>query len=566
MKRTREATKPNEQMAAAPWRATSWLLGDAVLFAFALYKGMEYSLLKVDGVVSTGVLAAVLVLVFAALAGLRWGHVRRYGGRLFPGLALEAITAGAIMLLAAKLSLVQGKGQSFSWLPLEWHKLLDNHLLLVKVTPWFALLLSALTALTVYNMVRGRRLILVPALAALIALTYFQCLLMAKQGTLGVYLVMYVAPVGVTLAAAGANRPRLGARAAIISAASLILLWHYIGWMPVIFNRSFLHAPGVRKIYPEAGRKPDFPLAFIRDFEVDPKRSFLFTAYGPTSGMVRINLMTGEATVKETTAELVRYISLVPEQREFFALDWMNSDMLTVSMDTMQVLKRENVYFGIRNLYVPVFYIVKGNKMYATYSERPGIAEFTLRPLKLNRWINLRDEGVTKFRSGVWKATIDPVKNKLYAEVGMTDIRDKFLIIRVDLETFKVDGRAELPEGGMELTGIPSKRRLIAASFFSRKFYEFDMDTMAQVRTFTGPISCRNLLYDAKRDMLIGTGFLDGELRFIDYESGKTIKRSRVGNKAASLFLTPENDFLYLGSSWGIFSVNIEEFLSGAGK
>jgi hypothetical protein len=202
--------------------------------------------------------------------------------------------------------------------------------------------------------------------------------------------------------------------------------------------------------------------------------------------------------------------------------------------------------------------------MYATYSERPGVAEYSLRPLRLRRFINLRESGLTRFRSGVWKAALDPVRNKLFVELGMTDLRDKFLIARIDLKTFKIDGTAELPEGGLELTTIPGKRRVIATSFFSNKLYEFDMDTMKSTRVLRGPASCRNLVYDKRRELLIGTGFLNGDLRIMDFRTGRTLARANVGNKAASLFLTPGSDSLYLGSARGIFRVDMSRFLESA--
>ena len=334
--------------------------------------------------------------------------------------------------------------------------------------------------------------------------------------------------------------------------------------MPVIRDRAFLSMPGVQRIYPRPGQDSEFPLAFFRDFQVDPRGRRLFTAYGPTSGIVRMDIETGAVKVLHTEAELVRYIDLVPERNAFYALDWMNMDMLTLGMDSMKITKRESVYFGREKLYVPVFYIEAGDRMYATYSERPGVAEFLLRPLRLNRWVRFGDAGLTRFRTGVWKAALDPRGNKLFAEAGMVNLKDEFLIVRVDLDTFKVDATAVMPEGGLELTAIPDKRRIIATSFFSRNLYEFDMDTLESTRVLRGPLSCRNLVYDASRNTLVGTGFLNGELRVLDFDSGKTILATHVGNKAASLFLTPDGQDLFLGSSWGIFRVRMDAFMQSA--
>lgn len=543
-----------------------WLLGDACVFGLALYKGIEYTLLYADSVISAARLALWLALVFAVIAALRVRWTQRFGGRLFPALIVEIAACGTFMLMLFRLSGIQRKTQSFTWLAIEWHKLLDNHWLLVRITPWFAVVLAAVAVGGIWLVAAKRRAWLLIALTALIALTMHQCLIMAKKGTLGVYIVMYVMPLAAAAVAGVFRQQRAAARAIVLGAASLILLWHYIGWVPVSFDTRFNRMPGVEKIYPRQGRAPEFPLGFFRDFQVDDGQRYLFTAYGPTSGMIRLDLKTGSLKIIKTTDELVRYIDLVPERREFFALDWMSQDMLTLSMDTMKILRRENVCFEKEQMYVPVFFIEHGDHMYATYSERPGAAEYALRPLRLRRSINFRKTGLMRFRSGVWKAALDPVRNKLFVELGMTDLRDKFLIVRIDLKRFIVDGIAELPEGGLELTTIPGKRRVIATSFFSNKLYEFDMDTMKPTRVLRGPISCRNLVYDKRRELLIGTGFLNGDLRIMDFRTGKTLKRANVGNKAASLFLTPADDTLYLGSSRGIFRVDMDRFVNSTGR
>lgn len=540
---------------------TLWLLADACVYALALYKGVDYALLHVEGLLSAPGLWMRLGAVLFVLGALRWAWARRGRARVWPGLVAEWLVAGGACLALSRLSLIQRKAQSFSWLPLEWHKLLDNHWLLARVTPLFALGMAALVVLGVWLFVRKKRGLLLAILAAAAALTYYQCTIMAKQGTLGVYLVMYVFPLLLVAFAAAARWPRMGARTLVLAAASLILLWHYIGWMPLLFDRSFEKAAGVERVYPRAGQAPEFPLAFFRDFQVEPSGRYLFTAYGPTSGIVRLDTHTGRTAILRTTAELVRYIDLMPERNSFLALDWMNSDLLTLDMDTMKIRGRESMYFGSRQLFVPLFFIEDGDRLLATYTERPGVAEFSMRPLKLMRWINLRERGLTGFRSGVWKAALDRETNALFVEAGMVNLRNEFLLLRVDLEKFAVSGKAALPEGGLELIAIPDKRRIIAASFFSDRLYEFDMDTLERTRVLRGPRSCRNLAYDPGRNLLIGTGFLDGELRVLDYASGRTVKRAIIGNKAASLFLSPDGEILYLGSSRGVFKVRMKQFL-----
>lgn len=551
--------KPLEQPSAA------WLLMDAVVFSLALYKTIEFALLRADGVIDNITCFLVIGPMAICVGMLRRAFINWHGGKLIPGLIAEYIVAGGLTALMARLSFVQRKTQSFSWLPLEWHKLLSNHSLLVKVSPGFAAAIAVAVIFVVWLFSKQKRAALIAVVVPVIALTFLQCSVVTKEQSYAVYIITYVGPLLVVAAAALAKAPRLGARATVIAAAALILLWHYIGWVPLILNKSFTRMPGVEKLYPAPGHKPDFPLAFFRDFQVEPSGRRLFTAYGPTSGVIRFDLGAKKLDLLDTPGALVRYVYLDPPRNEFYALDWVSSDMLTLSMDTMKVLRRENMYFK-DGLFVPVHFMLRKDKIYATYSERPGLAEFSIKPLKLRRKLMFRDLKLTKFRSGVWKEAIDEQTGKLFVEIGMTDAIDKFLLARVDTAAFKVDATAVLPEGGLELLPIPSRRTIIATSFFNNNMYEFGMDSMRLIRKLEGPRSCRNLVYDGKRNLLIGTGFLDGELRVMDYNTGKTLLTASVGNKAASLFLTPDNETLYLGGAWGIFRVRLEKFLANTLK
>jgi hypothetical protein len=80
-------------------------------------------------------------------------------------------------------------------------------------------------------------------------------------------------------------------------------------------------------------------------------------------------------------------------------------------------------------------------------------------------------------------------------------------------------------------------------------------------RVLRGPRTCRNLVIDKKRNMLYATGYTRGDLNVIDFKTMKILRKANIGKKPSSLTYIPENDTLYFGSSRGIFSLKMNEFL-----
>jgi hypothetical protein len=289
----------------------------------------------------------------------------------------------------------------------------------------------------------------------------------------------------------------------------------------------------------------------------------LFTAYGPTSGLVRLDLATGDVKIIPTPTGLVRYIWTQDETPKVYAIDWIASELLVVDKKTFTA-RRHNIYR--RDASIPFSLQVAGNRIYVTSTERPGLTEYDINTMRVIRKLDLRP--YTSFRSGVWRMMYDPGADKLFIEMGYTDLSDRNKLIRVDRKRMRVDGQAIIPAGGLEMLPIPSKRRIITASFFTTALWEYDMDTMKFVRRIEGPINCRNMAYDERRGLIYATSFLGGTLHAIRYSDGKTVKKLRLGNKASSLFLSPEpaHKTLYLGNSWGVLKMDLERFLKPAGN
>lgn len=545
---------------------------DACLFVSIIFQGVQNNLLWREGLYGTGAALGLHALCIALLAALHAGRTRfapppeRPKKRRVNGLVFDLIL---YVIFTVPLTLftyiVPHKGKpDFEWLPLEWHKLPANVVLLAKITPVLFICEIVVFVFLVYLLcAKRKRLVPILASGALFAAVFFQLFTLSKESNLIFYFFEYASMPLAAFAAALTNRPRMFARAALASTVIVLLYWQYIGVAPHNPRPARMPDPSVSVIYPKPGEKPDFPLVFFRDFFVDASRNMLFTAYGPTSGVVRLDLSTGDVKIIPTPTGLVRYIWTRDESPKVYAIDWIASELLDIDKKTFTA-RRYDIYR--HDASIPFSLQVVGDRIYVTSTEKPGLTEYDIHTMRVRRKLDLRP--YTEFRSGVWRMMYDAGADKLFMEIGYTNLRDENKLIRVDRKSMQVDGQAVIPAGGLEMLPIPAKRRIITASFFTTTLWEFDMDTMKLIRRIKGPINCRNMAYDERRGYIYATSFLGGTLHVIRYSDGKTVRRLRLGNKASSLFLSPEpaHKTLYLGNSWGVLKMDLERFLKPGEK
>lgn len=545
--------------------ALFFYLVDACLFVGIMFQGVQNNLLWREGLYGTAAALGLHALCIALLAALHAGYVRfaqqpqhkkRRLNRFLADLALYIIFTVPLTLFTY---IVPQKGKpDFAWLPLEWHKLPANVALLAKITPvLFTGEIVCFVFLAYLLCAKRKRGIPVVASGALFATVFFQLFTLSKESNLIFYFFQYASIPLAAFAAALLNRPRMFARAALASTVVVLLYWQYIGVAPHNPRPARMPDPSVSVIYPKEGEEPEFPLVFFRDFFVDSSRNMLFTAYGPTSGLVRLDLSRGDVEIIPTPTGLVRYIWTRDDMPKVYAIDWIASELLVVDKERFTA-RHHNIYR--RDASIPFSLQVVGNRIYVNSTERPGLTEYDISTMRVIRTLDLRP--YTRFRSGVWRMMYDPGADKLFIEIGYVDLRDRNKLIRVDRKRMRVDGQTIIPAGGLEMLPISSRRRVITASFFTTSLWEFDMDTMKFIRRIEGPINCRNMVYDDRRGFIYATSFLGGTLHVIRYSDGKTIRRLRLGNKASSLFLSPEpaHKTLYLGNSWGVLKMDLDKF------
>ncbi len=549
--------------------AAAWLAIDAPLSVAAIYLAIRAGLHGADGVLSPAIASAKLAGWVGVLVALGWAAWRtELTVRRPREIVLEGGFVAVTIAVPVGLAIWGGnEGISWLWLAQEWAKIPANFVLLHRLTPWLGWAGAALFALHVAFAVgaRGSRALgYVTTIAPLaIAVTLVVWLSRITAGArIVVYLIAYVLPWGVTVVGLVRGRARLAARAAAIGVTMGGLLVHYLGVLP-FGHADFAARPGVTKIYPAAGAAPDVPLAFLRDFELDSSRNAIYSAYGPTSGILRLDLATAVLTPIEVGNGLVRHLRPSPDPTRLLALDWVLGTMLRITKDPFAIEDRAIRLKGPGRS-VPMSFVVGAESAYVVYTELPGMAEVDLAGGEITRRLSFRDQGLTRYRSGAWEAVGDAAQRFLVVELGAVDAAGHYLLVRVDLDSFTVVAKQEVPDGGLAILWVPERNAIFTAGFFTDRIFEFDATTLAPRRTLVGPLNVRAMAYDARRDLLLAIAFLPGELWAIRYADEAVLARERVGNKSMSLALDSAGDRLYLGSEDGVFRVDLATFLGAA--
>lgn len=568
-----EPSPPAELAAAAPsttrraaLAATLTRALDAGVFVAATYDAQRRVLLWREGVGVRPVLALGLVVDVLALAALAWHAGRRRGraariGWLVVELALVVLPIHGLGALSQSAPTTFG---SHAWIAQEWAKLPANLALVARVAgPWTALPLCAALAFAHAAGAHAGRLMASAAAGAAIVASVRLIGAIGADDRMVLYAAVFALPwLGVAVAGL-TRRPRWLTRAAVIASIAALLLTSYAGVIPAGHARAFLAAPGVRRIYPAEGQRADFPLAFLRDFEVEPARDALYTSFGPTSGLVRLGLADHTAAIIPTPDDLVRHLAPAVGSTDLFALEWVHGELLTLSTDPFAIARRLPLT-GPRR-YVPMSFLVGRDRLAVVFTEEPGLAEIDRATGVVGRTLDFRALGLTRFRSGAWEAVGNVDDGVLFVEIGATDERGGYVLARIDLERFTVAASAPLPDGGLGLLRVPAHAAVLSAGFFTDRIAELDDRTLAVRRTLRGPLNCRALVYDARRDAILATAFLPGELWAMRWSDGAVLRRDRVGNKSLSMALDPNADRLYVGSRDGVFEVDLARYLGDGG-
>lgn len=545
--------------AAQPALWPLWLLiADAAAYWLALFYCVLLTLFYRDGAVGAGMRATgLLMAAVVVMLGFAARHI--LGQSWKRSLLLDALIFLFIgAWLPWKFSGVgTAKGLSFAWAAIEWWKLPNNVVLMFKTAPAEFIVFWAAVLFIIDRFRRGKR--FATALIIIVFTVFYIIKLFGMEAgvRLPAYLFFALALIA-ALIAGWKGSMRAMARVLIIDGTFVFIFLFYLGVVPVWSGRPPAESDGFHRIYPAQGARAEFPLQFLRDMRVDPAAGYLYTAYGPTSGIVRVNIASGKADIIPNHG-IVRVLWTTPAMSDVFALDWQYADFYRIGKRDFKIISKTDIHDDV--LITPMSYEVVRDKLYVVSTDLPALTRFDLASLKREARIDFRTSGLTKFRSGAWKCVVDEQQRFLFVEMGPVDLRNRYVIAKIDLAKFEVVQTMYLPEGGLELTAVPWAHALLAPAFFNHNIYEVDMDSMKLKRTLKGPLTCRNLVVDSRRKMLYATGYTSGDLMAIDYESGDTVRSIKIGKKPSSLEYLPSEDKLYFGGSRGIYSLDLKKFL-----
>ncbi len=499
-----------------------------------------------------------LTLLIASIgATLRWERfiirniLKYFDWKFFCFHIIIIVTSTLITLHTPK------KNFSLLWVPLEWYKLPQNMKLCMMVEPYAVAAFFVFQFLSIVAFAYGKRwLSFAMVFSVFLLITGKLMLMQAGVGRILFYMLFFCSPFLFACLGILKNWQRFFVRSLAVATCGVLILAFYTGLLPLVNTVSITKSAGVQQIYPI--QKSIFPLTYMRHLFVNKEETKAYVSYGPTSGIVKINVKNGEAKALRGLG-LVRYFHASDASPYIFALDWIHAEWLMIDKNKFRVLNSRNILDN--TVFVPMNFIVTNEHVFVVSTEYPALTKFQRKPWKMLSQIHFKKEGLTKFNSGAWIAAYDEKKKQIFVEMGMVDLSNAFIIAQIDAKTMRVTKTLRLPEGGLELLAIPEKRALILGSFYSHNLYEISMDTLTVKRIIQGPLTCRNLVYDKKRDLLYATSFSMGDFYVLDYKTGKTLLRKTCGKKPSVMFLSKNNEHLYIGSTAGIFRIKLAAFL-----
>jgi len=566
---------------AVPASVYILLIIDAVVYLCAGYFSQLYNLLHFDGVAPAWKYAAACAVGFTSvfLLSLAFGRTTGKPGTLraaCDAALMLAIAVGPLMFLETA---PVRKGMSIYWMPTEWIKLPRAVAFGAKVTlPFFAVVSAPLLAGGFLWVRKQRAIWLAPGTTLVAAAMVFCLLQMDMDDRRPLYAAVMLGPVSLVAAGAVMGYNRLVFRALALTLAVNAIFPFYFGLFPYFSGGSRLDlaacrltpgcdmrfgdgpeapAPGAERLYPRGGVKPEFSLAFLREFYLDRKMNVLFSSFGPTCGFIRFNLTTGDMEVMNYRS-LVRYTWSEDDIPYLVSPDWIEDDILIIDKKSFSIKKRVDLYEqGVR---VPAAVQADERYIYILSAEPPALARYEKDTLEPAGTIDFRKLGFTPHSHGAYAMVMDPTGRRAFVQLGVYDLSYTFRLVRVNTETFRPEADRSVKTGSIIMTALPSKGTLLMYDYYSDSVDEYEMATMKFLRRFRGVFNCRSAALDEKRGLLYMAGAGLGELAAVEYSSGKIVRKNHMGNKAGSMFYDESGDFLLVGGGSGIYRVDLSSF------
>lgn len=134
-------------------------------------------------------------------------------------------------------------------------------------------------------------------------------------------------------------------------------------------------------------------------------------------------------------------------------------------------------------------------------------------------------------------------------------------IIELSPETMEPVRWGETPDMPFDMTISPDGKFLYMTSFVSGRAWKIDNATLKVVLTFDVPIHSRRVAPSHDGKLVFILSYLTGELLSYDADTGRMLRRLRIGPKPEGLFVS--NNYVWVSAATGIFRVPLEK-MAGA--
>ncbi len=557
--------------ARLPWPALALLPVDAAVFGIAVYTVTHAALFWADGIVPIARVLGTLAVALPAVLAVSWLGVRTVGGGRWWKVAVDLalFAAPPLLLTWVVLSVAPSINRDPEhpgavnplFVPIEWHKLPRNLLQILEAFPVVSAIVAvAVVTLGVLRFRFGFKRAVVVAFLAWMVVAQWRFRPEQLGSRAYTFKVESCVPIAVLLAASVLGWPRFYARGSVVAIAFGSLFAFYSATVPFEVGKRAKAVPGLSVLYPPPGVVPEIPTEYLRDVFVDHDANALFATYGPTSGIIRLELASHVLT-KHHTEGLFRHFRTWSGEPRLWTVDWLYSELLTFEKPNFALASKQPITDDVLIQPIDLEVLPEGFAIVST--EYPAVTLFDRDTFAKKAQIDFYRTGLTRFRSGAWLINHDPVENRLFVEVGMLDLDDQFAIVKLDPATLAVVDELKLAAGGLTMVPLVEKRSLLLGDFYSHDLVEIGMSPLEVRRTLRTVLNCRSIAYDPKRDLIYAASFITGDLEVLRYADGSLVKRAYLGKKPSGFFLDQQGgeDALYFGSSTGILRLDLPTFL-----
>lgn len=443
------------------------------------------------------------------------------------------------------------------WFPPEWHQApLVWYSFFVSMPEYFIPLFLVAIAL-LYLQIRGSRYTLL-SFNLILIITCISFTIHFDIDALRI-MIMMLTPLFVAVISYFFKLCIMERRFAVLGIIFCAAAMNYVGMLPIFMHEP--HFPGLERVYPPKGQKSALHLPHLRDVICDEDKGVLFASWGPTSGILRYNLISKEEIVRE--AYVSRFLHFSFDKDYIYGVGWLKTSYFEFS--TGRLLPFRQVSLKPYRMGQLFFVERSGSDVYINCYEPNVLAQFDHDTFKLKALVNFRDSGYTKMSCGTARFIFSQDESRIYQSIGMTDVPMTFSILELDSKTLEVLHTIKVPELPLNIIHDSSNNRLLVSSFYSDKIFTINLHTYKVTDVHHGVIHARMFLYDRQRGWLITGSYYTGGLAILDINTFEKLITQRISRRIQSGHLYKKESRIYMATTEGIYRLDldkVEKYLS----